>query len=104
MSQTRGDRLPCRKAIGLRRILVVGAVAVLRYARQNPEKYPWLAQLLACKPFKAAAVALANKMHASPGHCWPRVALIGHLRLWQRRKGVCRWQDELRLCVHELQG
>ena len=51
----RGDRY-------LRRILVVGAVAVLRYARQNPEKYPWLAQLLARKPFKVAAVALANKM------------------------------------------
>jgi transposase len=50
----RGDRY-------LRRILVVGAVAVLRYARQNPEKYPWLARLLARKPFKVAAVALANK-------------------------------------------
>ena len=50
----RGDRY-------LRRILVVGAVAVLRYARQNPEKYPWLTQLLARKPFKVAAVALANK-------------------------------------------
>jgi transposase len=46
----------------LRRILVVGAVAVLRYARQNPEKYPWLTQLLARKPFKVTAVALANKM------------------------------------------
>jgi transposase len=51
----RGDRY-------LRRILVVGAVAVLRYARQNPEKYPWLTRLLARKPFKVAAVALANKM------------------------------------------
>jgi len=46
----------------LRRILVVGAHAVLRYARQNPEKYPWLTQLLARKPFKVVAVALANKM------------------------------------------
>src|SRR5271168_1547197 len=44
----------------LRRILVVGACAVLRYARQKPEKYPWLIQLLARKPFKV--VALANKM------------------------------------------
>jgi transposase len=51
----RGDRY-------LRRILVVGACAVLRYARQHPEKYPWLTQLLARKPFKVAAVALANKM------------------------------------------
>ena len=45
----------------LRRILVVGACAVLRYARQKPEKYPWLIQLLARKPFKVVAVALANK-------------------------------------------
>jgi transposase len=46
----------------LRRILVVGAHAVLRHARQNPGKYPWLMQLLARRPFKVAAVALANKM------------------------------------------
>ena len=46
----------------LRRILVVGACAVLRYARHKPEKYPWLTQLLARKPFKVEAVALANKM------------------------------------------
>src|SRR2546427_4128505 len=46
----------------LRRILVVGAIAVLRYAKQNPEKYPWLTQLLARRPFKVVAVALAHKM------------------------------------------
>jgi transposase len=51
----RGDRY-------LRRILVVGAHAVLRLARQKPEKYPWLTQLLARKPFRVVAVALANKM------------------------------------------
>jgi len=46
----------------LRRILVVGAHAVLRRARQQPEKYPWVTQLLARKPFRVVAVALANKM------------------------------------------
>ena len=46
----------------LRRILVVGAHAALKLARQKPEKYPWLTQLLARKPFKVVAVALANKM------------------------------------------
>jgi len=51
----RGDRY-------LRRILVVGACAVLRYARHKPEKYPWLTKLLERKPFKVVAVALANKM------------------------------------------
>jgi transposase len=28
----------------------------------GPEKYPWLTKLLARKPFKVVAVALANKM------------------------------------------
>jgi transposase len=46
----------------LRRILVVGAHAVLRRAKQSPEKYPWLTQLLARRPFKVVAIALANKM------------------------------------------
>jgi transposase len=46
----------------LRRILVLGAVSILRRAKQNPEKYPWLTQLLARKPFKVVAIALANKM------------------------------------------
>jgi transposase len=51
----RGDRY-------LRRILVVGAHSVLRRAKQNPEKYRWLTQLLARRPFKVVAIALANKM------------------------------------------
>jgi transposase len=46
----------------LRRILVVGAHPVLRRAMLNPVKYPWLTRLLARRPFKVVAVALANKM------------------------------------------
>jgi transposase len=46
----------------VRRILVVGAHSVLRRAKENPGKYPWLTQLLARRPFKVVAVALANKM------------------------------------------
>src|SRR3954454_6502607 len=46
----------------LRRILVVGAHSVLWLAKKNPEKYPWLTQLLARRPFKVVAIALANKM------------------------------------------
>jgi transposase len=46
----------------LRRILVVGAHAVLKRARLHPEQYPWLTKLLARKPFRVVAVALANKM------------------------------------------
>src|SRR5262245_9069548 len=46
----------------LRRILVVGAHAGLRRAKQRPQDYPWLTELLARRPFKVVAVALANKM------------------------------------------
>jgi transposase len=46
----------------LRRLLVVGATAVIRHARAHPEKHPWLTKLLAKMPAKKVAVALANKM------------------------------------------
>jgi transposase len=46
----------------LRRLLVIGAHSVLRRAKQSPQNYPWLTQLLARRPFKVVAVALANKM------------------------------------------
>lgn len=46
----------------LRSLLVLGATAVLRYARDNEKALPWLAALLARRPFKVVAVALANKM------------------------------------------
>lgn len=46
----------------LRKLLVVGATAVLRYAKQGgSNSKAWAQALLARKPFKVAAVALANK-------------------------------------------
>ena len=45
----------------LRRLLVVGATAVMRMARKNAARQPWMAQLLERKPAKIATVALANK-------------------------------------------
>jgi transposase len=45
----------------LRKLLVVGAVAVLRYAQRNGARRPWLVNLLARRKPKVAAVALANK-------------------------------------------
>jgi transposase len=46
----------------LRRLLIVGATAVIRHARVRPDKHPWLTKLLGKMPAKKVAVALANKM------------------------------------------
>ncbi len=46
----------------LRWLLVAGAMAVIRYARQHGTKRPWLARLMERRPTKVAAVALANKI------------------------------------------
>ena len=51
----RGDRY-------IRKLLVVGATAVLRYAKKGGSpSHAWAQALLRRKPFKLAAVALANK-------------------------------------------
>jgi transposase len=47
----------------LRWLLVVGAMAVIRYARKHgAERRPWLARIMERRPTKVAAVALANKI------------------------------------------
>jgi transposase len=46
----------------LRSLLVLGATSVLRRARGNAKAPKWLSALLARRPFKVVAVALANKM------------------------------------------
>jgi transposase len=47
----------------LRQLLVVGATAVIRYAKRGSKTAcPWLLKLLERRPRKVAAVALANKM------------------------------------------
>ena len=46
----------------LRQLLVVGALAVIRYAERHGTRRPWLIQLMARRTTKIAAVALANKM------------------------------------------
>ena len=52
----RGDRY-------LRRLFVAGALAVIRYAKIHGTKHrPWLTALLARRPTKVAAIALANKI------------------------------------------
>jgi transposase len=47
----------------LRSLFTAGALAVIRYARIHGTKHrPWLAALLARRPTKVAAIALANKI------------------------------------------
>ncbi len=45
----------------LRWLLVVGAMTVIRHAKRRGTTDPWLANIIATKPTKVAAVALANK-------------------------------------------
>jgi transposase len=45
----------------LRRLLVAGAMAVVQHARRHPDQRPWIARLLARKPAKVVAIAVANK-------------------------------------------
>src|SRR4029450_12081574 len=52
----RGDRY-------LRSLFTAGALAALRYAKiHGPQRRPWLSALLARRPTKVAAIALANKI------------------------------------------
>jgi transposase len=46
----------------LRWLLVAGAMAIIRYARQHGTKRLWLARIMQRRPIKVAAVALANKI------------------------------------------
>jgi len=46
----------------LRQLLVVAATGLIHRVRSDPAVHPWFAQLLARKPPKKAAVALANKL------------------------------------------
>ncbi len=46
----------------LRWLLVAGAMTIIRHAKRRGTTNLWLAELIASKPTKVAAVALANKM------------------------------------------
>src|SRR3984893_3759038 len=83
----------------LRRILVVGAHAVLKRARHQPEKYPWVTRLLERKPFRVVAVAVANKMARvawallarGGSYRAPAAALLSRLALEAGLPTVCEW-------------
>jgi transposase len=46
----------------LRSLLTSGATSVLRHVRDRERVWPWLKEMLARRPFKVVAVALANKI------------------------------------------
>ena len=46
----------------LRSLLTSGATSVLRHVRDRERVWPWLKEMLARRPFKVVAVALANKV------------------------------------------
>jgi hypothetical protein len=72
----------------LRWLLVVDAMAVIRYARKHgTEKRPWLGRLMKRRPAKGAAVALANKrLRGWPGPSWSGAR--------DTRSRSCRWRRE----------
>ena len=67
----------------LRSLFMAGALAVIRYAKINGTKHrPWLTALLARRPTKIAAIALANKIARMPwammarGECYKEPAAL----------------------------
>src|SRR5207237_1608559 len=62
----------------LRSLFVAGALAVIRYAKIHGTRHrPWLTALLARRPTKVAAIALANKL---AGMAWAMMARDEHYR------------------------
>jgi transposase len=62
-------------------MVTAGALAVIRYAKKCGTKHrPWLTKLLARRPTKIAAVALANKAKNGIGHDGQGRALQGTRR------------------------
>ena len=56
----------------LRKLFVAGALAVIRHAKLHGSKHrPWVTGLLARRPTKVAAIALANKLARM---AWPHMA------------------------------
>jgi transposase len=70
----------------LRSLFVIGALAVIRYAKIHGTKHrPWLTALLVRRPIKVAAIALANKIARM---AWAMMAKDGLARLLQGRMRI----------------
>jgi transposase len=70
----------------LRSLFTAGALAVIRYAKIHGTRHrPWLTALLARRPTKVAAIALANKIARM---AWAMMARGKHYR------NLPRWRPE----------
>src|SRR5262249_37892659 len=71
----------------LRSLFTVGALAVTRYAKTHgPGPRPWLTALLAPRPTKVAAIALANKMARIAWAMMAKGERYRSLPHWQRER------------------
>ena len=84
----RGDRY-------LRSLFVAGALAVIRYAKIHGSKHrPWLTALLARRPTKLAAIALANKLARGLGNDgYGRAVQLSGLAEGLTRSRRLPWRD-----------
>jgi transposase len=88
----------------LRRILIVGAISVLRRAGRILGNIPDPRNSLRGGPSRSWWWHLPTRWLAWPGGCWPMAAPIGRLCLRQRRKESGDRRMRFCSCVHELQG
>ena len=82
----------------LRGLFVAGALAVIRYAKIHGTKHrPWLTALLARRPTKVAAIALANKIARMAWAMMAKGEQLGAVHTWRyaeptaQRRGVGAW-------------
>ena len=78
----------------LRRILVVGAIAVLRRAQEIPGSIPGSRNSWRGDPSRSWRWRSPTRWRAWPGRCWPMVAPIERLSLLKLPKGARRGREE----------
>ena len=88
----------------LRRILVVGAHAVLSERATNRRSIRGSQGFSPANRSGSWRWRLPTRWRALPGRCWPRVAPIERLHLGSGLTGQADRRMRLRLRVHELQG
>jgi hypothetical protein len=68
----------------LRRLFVVGAISIVRTARMQPDKYPWVIELLGRRPAKVVAVINGGSSRSGRRLHYP-IDFLGSLRCRRSR-------------------